>query len=496
MVMADSIPQFHKELWFFESVMEDIPTSVIVTDFTPKIIYVNGATEELFGYTKEEMIGSNPGMYNAEPGANEIQKNIYKTVMNGKVWSGRILNKRSSGELFINNLTVRLLKNKDGEDIGLIGFQEDITESICAAKNAQESKDKFENIFLRSPTGMYLYELNDDNELILTGSNPAADKFTGIKNTELIGAILEDAFPSLKDTEIAKRYKIAAGDGISWHTISYAYRDDRIDGIFDVWVFQLSPRKIAVQFIEISERIKAEEELKKSNAELEEFAYVASHDLQEPLRVVASYCQLLRAGYYDDLDDEGQRYVNYAVDSAVRMKTLIKELLDFSRVGRRDKPFEYVSVRDILQEVMSDYQMVIDDSNAKIIIDDDLPTVFAVRFRMKQLIANIVSNALKFKSDRSPIINIGCCNEGHFWLFYIKDNGIGIDSQFFDRIFGIFKRLYSRDEYPGTGIGLALCKRIIETHGGKIWVDSEENNGTCIYFTIPKPAEITEVINL
>ncbi len=237
-------------------------------------------------------------------------------------------------------------------------------------------------------------------------------------------------------------------------------------------------------------------ELRKSNEELEEFAYVASHDLQEPLRVVASYCQLLQEDYYDILDDDGKTYVDYAVESAVRMKTLIKELLDFSRVGRRDKPYEYVSIKEIIEESIIDYQMAINDHNAKIIVEDEMPVVFAIRFRIKQLIANIISNALKFKSDKSPVINIYCCDEGSFWLFCVKDNGIGIESQFFDRIFGIFKRLYSRDEYPGTGIGLALCKKIVETHGGKIWVDSEENKGTHIYFTIPKHIEVTEVIDL
>jgi light-regulated signal transduction histidine kinase (bacteriophytochrome) len=180
----------------------------------------------------------------------------------------------------------------------------------------------------------------------------------------------------------------------------------------------------------------------------------------------------------------------------MRMRTLIKELLDFSRVGRRDKPFENVSVEEVIQEALTDYQMVIKDNDAKIVIGDNLPTIFAIRFRIKQLISNIISNSLKFRSDKQPVINIDYCIDHDHWLFCIKDNGIGIDPQYFDRIFGIFKRLYSRDEYPGTGIGLALCKRIVETHGGKIWVDSEENKGTCVYFTIPRHMKVPEVISL
>jgi PAS domain S-box-containing protein len=241
---------------------------------------------------------------------------------------------------------------------------------------------------------------------------------------------------------------------------------------------------------------KSARELIRSNEELEEFAYIASHDLQEPLRVIASYCQLLKEKYYCGLDEEGQKYVNYTISSAIRMKTLIKELLDFSKVGRKDEPFEYVDIKEIIQEVLVDYQMVISESNAKIIIEDELPVLFSIRFRMKQLIANLVSNALKFRSEKCPVINIGCCDEGDFWLFYVRDNGIGIESQYFDRIFGIFKRLYSRDEYPGTGIGLALCRRIVETHGGKIWVDSEKDQGTYMYFTISKHVDHPEVIVL
>jgi PAS domain S-box-containing protein len=238
------------------------------------------------------------------------------------------------------------------------------------------------------------------------------------------------------------------------------------------------------------------EQLRKSNESLEEFAYVASHDMQEPLRVVASYCQLLKEKHYECLDDDGRKYIDYSIDSAMRMRTLIKELLDYSRVGRKDKPFEYVDIREIIREVIADYQMAIDDSNARIVIEDDMPVLLAIRFRVKQLISNIVSNALKFKSDKLPEIQIGVCEEEDAWLFYMKDNGIGIESQYFERIFGIFKRLYSRDEYPGTGIGLALCKRIVEAHGGKIWVDSDGKTGTCVYFTIAKHINIPEVVSI
>jgi len=256
-------------------------------------------------------------------------------------------------------------------------------------------------------------------------------------------------------------------------------------------------RKSTICFIaDITKQKEIQIQLQKSNEELEEFAYVASHDLQEPLRVVASYCQLLKDKNYPGIDEDGLKYIDYSISSALRMRTLIKELLDYSRVGRTDKPFEYVDIREIIQEVIADYQMAINDSDAKIIIEGDIPVLFTIRFRMKQLISNLFSNALKFKSEKLPVIQIGVCKKEDAWLFYVKDNGIGIESQYFDRIFGIFKRLYSRDEYPGTGIGLAICKRIVEAHRGKIWVDSDGKTGTCIYFTIAKHINFPEVISL
>ena len=232
--------------------------------------------------------------------------------------------------------------------------------------------------------------------------------------------------------------------------------------------------------------------LKKSNEDLEQFAYIASHDLQEPLRAVSSYCQLLKEKEYNNVDEESKKFLDYIIDSSFRMKTLIKELLDYSRVGRKDKPFEKIDLKELLQEVLYDFEVSIKETNANIIIESELPEIFAIRFRIKQLLHNIISNSLKFRSDKKPVIRISCCEteDSHYWLFSVKDNGIGIDKKYYHRIFGVFKRLYSREEYPGTGIGLALCKKIVERHGGRIWVESEVNKGTCIYFTIAKAWDI------
>ena len=240
---------------------------------------------------------------------------------------------------------------------------------------------------------------------------------------------------------------------------------------------------------DVEEIVVISEDLKKSNEELQEFAYIASHDLQEPLRVISSYCQLLKEKEYDRVDEEGKKYFDYVIDSSIRMKTLIKELLDYSGVGRRDKPFEKINLKNLLQEVLHDFEFRIKETKAQIIIENNLPEIFGVSFRIKQLLHNIISNSLKFIGKKHPIIRIGCCedlNNSNSWFFYIKDNGIGIEPKYYNRVFGIFRRLYSREEYPGTGIGLALCKRIVETHHGEIWVESQTGDGTSIYFTISK----------
>lgn len=240
--------------------------------------------------------------------------------------------------------------------------------------------------------------------------------------------------------------------------------------------------------------IKAAEELKRSNEELEQFAYIASHDLQEPLRAISAYCQLLKEKEYDSVDEESKKFFDYIIDSSFRMKILIKELLDYSRVGRKDRPFEKINLQNLLEEVLCDFEMSIEESGANIIIESQMPYIFAIRFRVKQLLHNLISNSLKFRGEEKPVIRIGCCEEANsnYWLFYIKDNGIGIQPEYYDRIFGVFKRLYSREEYPGTGIGLALCKRIVEAHGGDIWVESEVGKGTYVYFTIAKSWAIVD----
>ncbi|NJO66448.1 MAG: GAF domain-containing protein [Leptolyngbyaceae cyanobacterium RM1_405_57] len=226
------------------------------------------------------------------------------------------------------------------------------------------------------------------------------------------------------------------------------------------------------------------QELARSNADLEQFAYVASHDLQEPLRMVASYLQLLERRYRGQLDDTADEFIDYAVDGAARMQTLINDLLDYSRVDSRGKSFVIISGSAILDRAIANLQPAIEAANATLTCAP-LPKIMADATQLTQLFQNLISNALKFHSDQPLHIHVSAQHQADAWLLSVQDNGIGIDSEYADRIFLIFQRLHSRGEYPGTGIGLAICKKIVERHGGNIWVESQPGQGSTFYFTIP-----------
>ncbi|MBF0522568.1 MAG: HAMP domain-containing protein [Candidatus Omnitrophica bacterium] len=235
---------------------------------------------------------------------------------------------------------------------------------------------------------------------------------------------------------------------------------------------------------EIAERKAAEEELKRSNENLEQFAYVASHDLQEPLRVMASYSELLERRYKSKLDKDADEFIGYIVDGAKRMQKLINDLLAYSRIGRVNKPVEDVDCNSILDRVINSLQPVIEQNQA-VISHDKLPVLKGTESHYVQLFQNLIGNAIKFHGPEAPRIHIRAVRHGKEWLFSVKDNGIGIDLQYKDRIFLIFQRLHGRNEYPGTGIGLSICKKIVETEGGRIWVESTLGKGSIFYFTIP-----------
>lgn len=227
----------------------------------------------------------------------------------------------------------------------------------------------------------------------------------------------------------------------------------------------------------------AMEELQRSNSELEQFAYVASHDLQEPLRMVASYCQLLQRRYAAKLDGDAHEFIGFAVEGAKRMQSLINDLLLYSRVGTKGKPFVAAPLEQVLTAALANLTVSIEEATAEI-THDPLPVVQGDEVQLLQLLQNLLGNALKFRRELPVRIHVGAQREGEQWLISVADNGIGIESQYAERIFMIFQRLHTREQYPGTGIGLSVCKKIVERHGGKIWVEPAPTGGSVFKFTM------------
>jgi PAS domain S-box-containing protein len=252
---------------------------------------------------------------------------------------------------------------------------------------------------------------------------------------------------------------------------------------------------IVLTFRDITWRKRAEEamalreqELKRSNDDLQQFAYVASHDLQEPLRMIMGYTTLIARRYKGKLDKEADEFIAYAVDGAKRMQALIQDLLSYSRVGTQAREFTTIDCGAIVARALAALQFAIAESGATVTFDG-LPTVAADETQLGQLFQNLIGNAIKYRNSEAPQVRISCNREGNNYVFAVKDNGIGIDPRYAERIFVIFQRLHTREEYAGSGIGLAICKKIVDRHGGKIWVESEPGNGATFYFTLPAPDE-------
>jgi len=265
-----------------------------------------------------------------------------------------------------------------------------------------------------------------------------------------------------------------------------------VDGSIREWVgtcTDITDRKRAeaeiARYRENLEELVAQrtEELARSNRELEQFAYVASHDLQEPLRVVASYTQLLEGQYKGRLGEEADEFLHYIVDGVQRMQQLISDLLSFSRVGNRGKPLRPTDTGVVVERVLANLQKAIEETGAAV-THDPLPTVQADETQLVQLFQNLIGNAIKFRGQQPPRIHVSAEAQDRRWCFSVRDNGIGIEPQYWEQIFAIFQRLHTRKKYPGTGIGLAICKKIVERHGGRIWLESRKGEGTTFFFTI------------
>lgn len=330
--------------------------------------------------------------------------------------------------------------------------------------------------------------IGEDIDGIIVTWNGGARRLYGYSAEEAVGCSAAMLIPPEMPDELPHILKtISSGETMEHHETVRVRKDGKR---LDV-SFTLSPIKdgqgkitgIAGIARDITEAKQAEANLRRSNAELEQFAFVASHDLQEPLRAMAGTVQVLRRRYHGQLDDRADEIITHAVAAVTRMQTLVSDLLAFSRLSRHGELFAPTDFTKILQDVSANLEVAIAESGA-VITHDALPEVMADTSQMRQLLQNLLSNAIKFRGEQPLQIHISARREENTWLFSVRDNGPGIEPQYFERIFIIFQRLHTRDEYPGTGIGLAVCKKIVERHGGRIWLDSQVDKGTTFHFTI------------
>lgn len=404
--------------------------------------------------------------------------------------------RHSTGEIRIVHEKCEHFRNAQGQIIRSAGMVHDITERKQAEEKVQRSEAMLRAILEQMPSGVTVRDAHS-GELILSNH----------RSREILNTLVEtphqfdhyrgfhaDGTPYRNDEWPLSR-SLATGEVVQTEEI-YCMRSDETRIVLSI--SSAPVRDLQGQIVmgigvfdDITERKHTEEELhrlleqlKYSNAELEQFAYVASHDLQEPLRMVSSYMQLLARRYQGKLDPDADEFIGFAVDGAKRMQTLINDLLTFSRVGSRGKPLVHTSGEEALQEAISNLQIAIEESGASI-THERLPQVKGDPTQLVQLFQNLLSNAIKFRGLEPPRIQVGVHQTESEWRFCVSDNGIGIDPKFADRIFVIFQRLHDRASYPGTGIGLAICKRIVQRHGGRIWVEAQPGMGATFYFTLP-----------
>lgn len=501
----------------FRLIFDQSPLGSIITslDYTP--IRINSALSHMLGYSETELLSMKfPEFTHPDDLEGELKQ--LKLLTSGEI-DNYVMEKRyihKNDKIVWTNLSVSTVKDQTNSVTRFLALIEDITER----KKAETVIERLANV------------VESSNEAIITKSidghilswNKGAEQIYGYSAQEVLGKNISILAPPEITNEIDQLIdKIKLGIDIHNYETQRLKKDGKLIDISITLspVFNASGKLVAISNIsrDITENKKAEKKLndyadklsninkilnveigdhekvelkldrlihklKSSNEELEQFAYVSSHDLREPLRMIISFLKLLKDNYQDNLDDDANDFINYAVDGAKRMDMMINDLLEYSRIGSQEREFNYLMSESILETVLINLKPLINDTNA-IITHDQLPLIFANDQQMIQLFQNLIGNAIKYHGEETPKIHISSENRDDEYIFSITDNGIGIDQKNLDRIFTMFQRLHTREEYDGTGIGLTISQKILQKHRGKIWAESEHGKGTTFYFTLP-----------
>jgi PAS domain S-box-containing protein len=490
---------------------------LLIDPINGDFVDANPAATNFYGYTLDELIKLKISDINVSDDKS-ILKEMLKAVSNEKnhfIFKHLLAN----GEIRDVDVYSGLI-NQSGRNL-LYSIVHDVTAQKKAEIARRNSEELFRLIFAQSPLSSAITKLdytplriNDafGNMLGYSKEELYLMKFTEYTHLDDIGEEIEQlnriTSGEIDSFEMEKKYIHKNGEILYANLFISAVKDQFGKLVrFLVIVEDVTQRKKTENLVkqrtdrltninkilnvEIGDYEKAEiklenliEKLENSNKELEQFAYVASHDLREPLRMITSFLELLKKKYENDLDGEANEFIDYAVDGAQRMDVMIKDLLDYSRISSQERKFEYLKSEEILNTALLNLNSVIIDSNTNI-IHGPLPLIYANDQQMIQLFQNLIGNAIKYRGKENPEIQISYEDVNDEYIFSIKDNGIGIDKKHLKRIFNIFHRLHTSEEYEGTGIGLAISEKILEKHRGKIWAESEKGKGTTFHFTIP-----------